>query len=502
MKGTFKGALIGALTSTLVLAGASATAAIGVGEPFRLGLSNSVNQRSDLTGTSANGMLRVINASTATTTPTIQGVSNAVGAPAVRGTSNAGGNGTGVHGTSAGGNGVFGASATGRGVRGQATSADGTGGFFTGGTTGTGVFARAGDFGVDSEVTTDGAVGVRSTAGGSAAFGVFAITTNGGTGVVSSTSAGGGTGVSTSSGAGTGVSASNGSATNPTVVATNGTPSGTAGNFTGDTALNVEANGMGGTGLNAAITGDTNGDGDATNDANNAIFASSDDINSSAVITANTAGGSTATSHEAIETFGFLDVNGDARVTGTLTKGAGAFEIDHPLDPANYYLRHSFVESPDMKNVYDGLVTTDGRGRATVDLPDYFGALNKDFRYQLTVIGGEFAQAIVSKEIAEGGRTFEIRTSKPNVKVSWQVTGIRKDAYATANPIVVVEKKTGAAAASYLHPELFGQPNATPLGLDLATPSQSGAAALQAAQADLLRLIDEKAKQALNRRRR
>jgi hypothetical protein len=153
-----------------------------------------------------------------------------------------------------------------------------------------------------------------------------------------------------------------------------------------------------------------------------------------------------------------------------------------------------------MKNVYDGIVTTDARGRATVELPDYFGALNKDFRYQLTVIGETFTQAIVSKEIAGGGRTFEIRTSEPNTKVSWQVTGIRRDAYATANPIAVVERKTEAAAGRYLHPELFGQPNATPLGLDLATPSQSGAAAVQAAQADLLRLIDEKTEQAVNRR--
>jgi hypothetical protein len=293
------------------------------------------------------------------------------------------------------------------------------------------------------------------------------------------------------------VSASNGSAANPTVSASNGIAGGTTGNFRGDTALNVENNGTFGTGLNATVTGDTDGNGNAADDGNNAINASSDDTNNNAVITASTASGSTALSHEAIETFGFVDVNGNARVTGTLTKGAGAFEIDHPLDPANYYLRHSFVESPDMKNVYDGIVTTDARGRATVELPDYFGALNKDPRYQLTVIGGGFAQAIVSKELPAGGRTFEIRTSKPNVKVSWQVTGIRKDAYATANPIVTVEKKTGAAAGMYLHPELFGFLDATPLGLDIAAPSENGAAAAEAAQANLQKLIDQKVAEAL-----
>jgi hypothetical protein len=199
---------------------------------------------------------------------------------------------------------------------------------------------------------------------------------------------------------------------------------------------------------------------------------------------------------EAIETSGFVDVNGNARVTGTLTKGAGAFEIDHPVDPKHFYLRHSFVESPDMKNIYDGLVTTDGTGMATVRLPAYFGALNKDFRYQLTVIGRSFAQAIVWKELADGGREFRIRTSEPKVKVSWQVTGIRKDAYANAHRLKVVERKTGAAEGKYLHPGLFGHPNATPLGHDLPSSIKASAASRRA-EADLFALIRRKVAEAL-----
>jgi hypothetical protein len=50
---------------------------------------------------------------------------------------------------------------------------------------------------------------------------------------------------------------------------------------------------------------------------------------------------------------------------------------------------------------------------------------NRDFRYQLTVID-QFAQAIVAKKIANN--TFTIRTNKPGVEVSWQITGIRHDA--------------------------------------------------------------------------
>ncbi len=146
---------------------------------------------------------------------------------------------------------------------------------------------------------------------------------------------------------------------------------------------------------------------------------------------------------------------GNLTVTGKLTKGSGSFKIDHPLDPANKYLSHSFVESPDMMNVYNGNITTDRHGLATVSLPDYFEALNGDFRYQLTVIG-QFAQAIVAQKIS--ANRFVIRTSKPNVEVSWQVTGIRHDAYANQYRIPVEEDKTAGEQGYYLHPEVFGQP--------------------------------------------
>jgi hypothetical protein len=146
---------------------------------------------------------------------------------------------------------------------------------------------------------------------------------------------------------------------------------------------------------------------------------------------------------------------GNLNVTGKLTKGSGSFKIDHPLDPANKYLSHSFVESPDMMNVYNGNIRTDRHGLATVNLPDYFESLNGDFRYQLTVIG-QFAQAIVKREIANN--RFTIKTNKPLVKVSWQVTGIRHDAYANQNRIPVEEKKAVGEQGYYLHPEVFGQP--------------------------------------------
>jgi len=139
-------------------------------------------------------------------------------------------------------------------------------------------------------------------------------------------------------------------------------------------------------------------------------------------------------------------------VNGTVSKGGGSFKIDDPLDPANKTLSHSFVESPDMMNIYNGNVVTDGHGRATVELPAYFESLNRDFRYQLTVIG-QFAQAIVVEKVHDN--RFVIRTSKPGVEVSWQVTGIRHDAYANAHRIPVEEVKSPEEQGHYLHPETF-----------------------------------------------
>jgi hypothetical protein len=147
---------------------------------------------------------------------------------------------------------------------------------------------------------------------------------------------------------------------------------------------------------------------------------------------------------------------GNVRITGTLSKGGGGFRIDHPLEPERKYLSHSFVESPDMLNVYNDNVTTDATGEATVTLPAYFEALNQDFRYQLTVMG-QFAQAIVAREIRNN--QFTIKTDQPHVKVSWQVTGVRKDPFANRHRILAEEDKPGAERGMYLHPEVYGRPD-------------------------------------------
>jgi hypothetical protein len=146
---------------------------------------------------------------------------------------------------------------------------------------------------------------------------------------------------------------------------------------------------------------------------------------------------------------------GKVGISGTITKGGGTFKIDHPQDPENKYLSHSFVESPDMMNVYNGNIVLDGNGAAVVELPSYFESLNRDFRYQLTCIG-EPAVLYIAEKVS--GNHFKIAGGKAGMEVSWQVTGIRQDAFANAHPIVVEQDKSANEKGLYLHPTEWGQP--------------------------------------------
>lgn len=150
---------------------------------------------------------------------------------------------------------------------------------------------------------------------------------------------------------------------------------------------------------------------------------------------------------------------GNVVVIGNVSKSGGSFKIDHPLDPENKYLYHSFVESPDMMNVYNGNVVTDENGYATVTLPDWFETLNRDFRYQLSVIdesAPDMHFVRVSRKIKDN--TFVIKSIPGNLEVSWQVTGIRHDKYAQKHRIPLEEAKAEKDRGKYLNPDAYGLP--------------------------------------------
>ncbi len=126
-------------------------------------------------------------------------------------------------------------------------------------------------------------------------------------------------------------------------------------------------------------------------------------------------------------------------ITGSLTKGSGTFAIDDPIDPANKILYHSFVESPDVKNMYNGIATLDQHGEAAIKLPSYYDALNKDSRYQFFALEQAMPNLYIKAE--EKNNTFTIGGGIPGGKVSWQITGIRHDPYILAHPIMVEVEK-------------------------------------------------------------
>jgi hypothetical protein len=327
----------------------------------------------------------------------VYGQSLATNASGVRGVANSGSYASGVSGTSSSGAGVYGSSSggIGQGVSGYSSATNGNGviGQANNGAGAHGVYGKSSSgTGVSGSSTALAGVGVRGEADiGPWAVGVYGGSSNG-------------YGVYGLSSGGTGVSGVYG--------------------YSSD-----------GTGVEGS-SGATNGIG--VHGAGNAYGVYGSSTNGYGVYGASGAGWA-----------GYFD--GNVRVNGTLSKTAGSFRIDHPLDPAHEYLQHSFVESPDMKDVYDGVVTTDGRGFATVTMPPWFQALNRSFRYQLTIIGTRGWNARVVDEVA--GNRFTIQSDLPRVRVSWQVTGIRHDPYAVAHRIQVEVRKPPLEQGLYVYPQ-------------------------------------------------
>ncbi|MDW8052840.1 MAG: hypothetical protein RMJ83_10235 [Armatimonadota bacterium] len=149
-----------------------------------------------------------------------------------------------------------------------------------------------------------------------------------------------------------------------------------------------------------------------------------------------------------------MRVNGSFVVTGQ----PKSFMIDHPLDPENYYLLHFCSEAPEPLNIYRGNVVTDAQGYAVIQLPAYYEAINRDPSYHLTVVDNsdDFVLVKVVREIQNN--QFVIRTSKPFVKVSWEVKAIRNDPYIRLVGFQAEVPKPENKRGTYLYPELYGQP--------------------------------------------
>jgi hypothetical protein len=162
--------------------------------------------------------------------------------------------------------------------------------------------------------------------------------------------------------------------------------------------------------------------------------------------------------------------SGKVQIDGNLSAtGVKSFKIDNPLDPANQYLYHYAVESPQVQNLYDGNVVLDAQGEAVVQLPDYFSAVNTgDYRYSLTPIGAPMPNLYVAEEIQ--GNTFKIAGGVAGKKVSWTVYGQRNDPWLRDHPQPDVAPKPAGEAGTYLYPQGYGQ--AASLAVDSARQQQ------------------------------
>ena len=430
------------------------------------------------------------------TTVGVRGTTNAAGGTAIYGVNESDGSGVGV--------GVLGRSRNigGIGVHGDASAISGTNVGVLGTTTatnGTGVRGTSGGVGVAGEGVFQGTSGIATGSQGIGVLGraihdtglvtgvrgevysplgvaveaVHNATTGQPMALVAGTYAPGGTAIHASGtdAGGIGVRAQT-TGTGPAIAAENfgttglatalrawgSSPNGTTSVFeatgsVGAWAIEARTSGNTGLGVYAKVNNASAGSSAA------AVLGEVNSVNAVAIRGVNTVSGGLAGRFE-----------GNVNVTGTLSATTKLFRIDHPLDPANRYLQHIAIESDEMANIYSGNVVTDAKGYARVDLPAWFEALNRDFRYQLTVIGS-FARAMVAEEVA--GNRFAIRTDEPNTKVSWQVTGIRQDAWAERNRIPVELDKADAERGKYLHPEAHGAPDDKRIGVgDPAKPAR------------------------------
>jgi hypothetical protein len=147
----------------------------------------------------------------------------------------------------------------------------------------------------------------------------------------------------------------------------------------------------------------------------------------------------------AVSAAGPSQFNGNVTVSGTIYGQAKNCLVDHPSDPENRTLTHACVESDERFNVYSGNVALD----------------DTDFRYQLTCIG-QSAPVYVAQEVRDG--EFSIAGGTAGMKVSWLLTGVRNDAWAQANPLVVEQEKPEDEKGFFWSPEALGHDHTRHVG--------------------------------------
>ncbi|MFO1100241.1 MAG: DUF2793 domain-containing protein [Xanthobacteraceae bacterium] len=131
---------------------------------------------------------------------------------------------------------------------------------------------------------------------------------------------------------------------------------------------------------------------------------------------------------------GAINVKNNLAVVGSLSKGAGSFLIDHPLDPLDKDLKHGFVEAPRYDLLYRGRITLAG-GQATVDIDaasrmtaGTFAALTQNADVTSLCNRSGFAR-VRATEIAGGTFTILCEDANSADEIAWVVLAERHDPF-------------------------------------------------------------------------
>jgi hypothetical protein len=127
---------------------------------------------------------------------------------------------------------------------------------------------------------------------------------------------------------------------------------------------------------------------------------------------------------------------GNVSIPGSLTKGSGSFLIDHPLDPLNKNLEHSFIEGPKRDLIYRGRALL-VKGRAVVPIdeacgmtPGTFAALTQDpqaFAWNQSDDFDNFDQ--VRAAVRDGEILIRCSNFEASFDVGWMIIAERRDAH-------------------------------------------------------------------------
>jgi hypothetical protein len=127
-----------------------------------------------------------------------------------------------------------------------------------------------------------------------------------------------------------------------------------------------------------------------------------------------------------------VDIVGNLKVSGSVSKGSGSFKIDHPLESKSetHHLVHSFLEAPQADNIYRGKATlVNGRAEVNIDAiagmtEGTFDALNREVQ---CFTSNESDWDAVRGSVIGNILTIECQNPESTSMVSWLVIGERKD---------------------------------------------------------------------------